>query len=40
VKANVIDNVIKQIDAKYHGATFYVCKPDDGARAIDVGNLN
>lgn len=37
VKSNEIDNVIKQIDAGYHGATFYVCKASDGARDIDLG---
>jgi galactokinase len=40
VRASEIDNVIKQIDGAYHGATFYVCKPANGARAIDLGNLN
>lgn len=40
VRASEIDNVIKQIDSAYHGATFYVCAPADGARAIDLGNLN
>lgn len=40
VRASEIDNVIKQIDSKYQGATFYVCKPGDGARAIDLGNSN
>lgn len=40
VRSSEIDNVIKQIDSEYHGATFYVCKPADGARAIDLGNLN
>lgn len=40
VRSTEIDNVIKQIDSEYHGATFYVCKPADGARAIDLGNLN
>ena len=37
VKSIEIDNVIKQIDAGYHGATFYVCKASDGARDIDLG---
>lgn len=37
VKSNEIDNVIKQIDAGYHGATFYVCKASVGARDIDLG---
>jgi hypothetical protein len=37
VKSNEIDNVIKQIDAGYHGATFYVCKASNGARDIDLG---
>ena len=36
VKANEIDNVIKQIDAGYHGATFYICRASDGAREIDL----
>lgn len=40
VRSSEIDNVIKQIDGEYHGATFYVCAPADGARAIDLGNLN
>ncbi|CRK97610.1 CLUMA_CG010996, isoform A [Clunio marinus] len=40
VLSKEIDNVIKQIDSEYSGATFYVCKPADGARAIDLGNLN
>lgn len=40
VRSSEIDNVIKQIDGGYHGATFYVCAPADGARAIDLGNLN
>ncbi|KAG5680497.1 hypothetical protein PVAND_010004 [Polypedilum vanderplanki] len=35
VKADEIDNVIKQIDAGYNGATFYVCKASDGARDIE-----
>jgi galactokinase len=39
VRSSEIDNVIKQIDSEYHGATFYVCLPADGARAIDLGNL-
>jgi galactokinase len=37
VKADEIDNVIKQIDAGYNGATFYICKASDGARDIDLG---
>lgn len=40
VRSTEIDNVIKQIDSEYHGATFYVCQPANGARAIDLGNLN
>lgn len=40
VRVQEIDNVIRQIDGKYQGATFYVCKPGDGARAIDLGNSN
>lgn len=40
MRSEEIDNVIKQIDSAYHGATFYVCEPADGARAIDLGNLN
>lgn len=40
VRSSEIDNVIKQIDDEYHGASFYVCKPGSGARPIDLGNLN
>lgn len=40
VRASEIDNVIRQIDSEYQGATFYVCKASDGARVIDLGNLN
>lgn len=40
VQAGEIDNVIRQIDSEYHGATFYVCKASNGARVIDLGNLN
>jgi hypothetical protein len=40
VRSSEIDNVIKRIDGEYHGATFYVCSPADGARAIDLGNAN
>lgn len=40
VRATEIDNVIRQIDSEYHGATFYVSKASDGARVIDLGNLN
>lgn len=40
VLASEIDNVIRQIDSEYHGATFYVSKASNGAREIDLGNLN
>lgn len=40
VRASEIDNVIRQIDSEYHGATFYVCKASGGARVIDLGNSN
>lgn len=40
VRADEIDNVIRQIDSEYRGATFYVCKASDGARVIDLGSLN
>lgn len=40
VLASEIDNVIRQIDSEYHGATFYVCKASNGAQEIDLGNLN
>ncbi|CAO1408953.1 unnamed protein product [Diamesa serratosioi] len=40
LKATAIDNVINQINSEYNGATFFMCKPDDGARAINIGNYN
>ena len=40
VHAPEIDNVIKQINGEYDGATFYVSKASNGAREIDLGNSN
>lgn len=40
LKATEIDNVINQINSGYNGATFFMCKPDNGARAINIENYN
>jgi galactokinase len=39
VQSSEIDNVIKQISNGYDRATFYVCKPADGAQIVDLGKF-